>query len=364
MRRLAVLIGLLGAALAMAFAQTGGQITGEVSDPTGALVPNATVTVTNSVTNMARTTTTNTSGLYSFPALTPGMYQVKAVASGFQTAVTSDVELQVQQTARVDFTLTVGQSTQTLEVVANAALLTTENATVGTVIDGARIMELPLNGRSFFSLVALSTNVTYGFTAAAQASGRLGGSRGSLTIALSGGRATWENYTLDGVTNTDIDFNTYILQPSVDALQEFKVQTGIYPAEFGREAGQVNVSTKPGTNEYHGTASEFLRNDKLDARDYDFSSATRSATNPSPLSNPYRQNQYGYTLGGPIRIPKIFNGKNRLFFMSNYEGYKSRRVTTNYSGVLTPAMRNGDFSSILSAGFPLADALSRTGTYP
>jgi hypothetical protein len=364
MQRWALLIALEGVALVIASAQTGGQITGEVKDPSGASVPEATITVTNTATNVARTTTTNTAGLYSFPALTPGMYQVKAVASGFQTAVTNDVQLQVQQTARVDFSLTVGQSTQTLEVAANAALLATENATVGTVIEEQRIMELPLNGRSFFSLVALSPNVTYGFTAAAQASGRLGGSRGSLTIALSGGRATWENYTLDGITNTDIDFNTYILQPSVDALQEFKVQTGIYPAEFGREAGQVNVSTKPGTNEYHGTLSEFLRNDKLDARPYDFSSASRSATNPSPAKQPYRQNQYGYTLGGPIQIPKIYNGKNRLFFMSNFEGYKSRLTTSSIGTTLTAAMRTGDFSSILPAGYALADPTSRSGTYP
>ncbi len=174
----------------------------------------------------------------------------------------------MQQTARVDFVLTVGQATETIEVSAGAALLSTENATIGTVIDGARIAEMPLNGRSYFSLVALSPNVTTGFVAAAQASGRLGGSRGALTIAVTGGRSTWENYTLDGITNTDIDFNTYILQPSVDALQEFKVQSGIYPAEFGRELGQVNAATKPGTNEYHGSLWEFLRNDKLDAVPY------------------------------------------------------------------------------------------------
>ena len=142
------------------------------------------------------------------------------------------------------------------------------------------------------------------------------------------------------------------------------MQTGVYPAEFGREAGQVNVSTKPGTNTFHGTMSEFLRNDKLDARDYDFSAATRNATNPSPGRNPYRQNQYGYTLGGPVRIPKIFNGKNRLFFMSNWEGFKSRRTTTQYSGVLTQEMRSGDFSSIIPGGFRLADPLTRGGTYP
>ena len=286
MRRLAFLVLSLGVALGIVSAQTGGQITGEVKDQSGASVPDASVTVTNNATNVARTITTNSEGLYSFPALTPGMYQVKVVAQGFQAAVASDVQLQVQQTARMDFTLTVGQASQTIEVAANATLLATENTTVGTVIEEKRIMELPLNGRSFFSLVALSPNVTYGFVPAAQAAGRLGGTRGSLTIAVSGGRSTWENYTLDGITNTDIDFNTYILQPSVDALQEFKVQSGVYPAEFGRASGQVNVSTKPGTNEYHGTLSEFLRNDKLDARAYDFSSGMRSAANPSPAAAP------------------------------------------------------------------------------
>ncbi len=363
MQRSVFLIVLICVCAIWAPAQTLGDITGEVKDQSGALVPSASVTVTNPATNVARTTTTNSAGLYSFPGLTPGMYQVKASAPGFETVVKTGIELQVQQTARVDFALAVGQATQTVEVAANAALLTTENATVGTVIEQARITELPLNGRNFFSLVALSPNVTYGFTPAAQAGGRLGGSRSSLTIALSGSRSTWQNYTLDGVTNTDIDFNTYILQPSVDALQEFKVQTGIYPAEFGRDAGQVNVSTKPGTNEYHGTLVEFLRNEKLDAKDYDFASASRSATNPTPKKAPYRQNQYGYTLGGPVQIPKIFNGKNRLFFMSNFEGYKSRRTTTSLATVLTPAMRTGDFSAILAQA-PLADPDSRSGTYP
>ncbi len=318
LRKLCFAAFLLGAASGVAYAQTSGSITGEVTDASGAVVPDAAVTVSNMQTNVARQTVTNSSGLYSVPEVPPGLYSVKVVVQGFDTVVKNNIEIQVQQTARVDFALNLGHATQTVEVAANAAQLNTENATVGTVIEQARISELPLNGRSFFSLVALSPNVTYGFVAAAQASGRLGGSRGSLTIAVSGSRATWENYTLDGVTNTDIDFNTYIIQPSVDALQEFKVQTGMYPAEFGREAGQVNVSTKSGTNNYHGTMLEFLRNSELDAKDYDFNSASRSATNPSPGKAPYRQNQYGYTLTGPDSIPKLFNGKNKLFFMSNY----------------------------------------------
>jgi hypothetical protein len=361
MRTSLLIFGLLCAAVATAPAQTVGEITGEVRDQSGANAPNAAVTATNVATNVARSTVTNSAGVYSFPGLTPGIYSVKASAEGFQTMVKSNIELQVQQTARVDFVLSLGQSTQTIEVSATGALLSTEDATVGTVIEQRRIVDLPLNGRNFFSLVALSPNVQYGFTPAQQASGRLGGTRSTLTMSLSGARATWANYTLDGITNTDVDFNTYIVLPSVDALQEFKVQSGIYPAEFGREAGQINVSTKPGTNAYHGAVFEFLRNNRLDARSYDFLSSTRSATNPSPVSTPYRQNQYGFTLGGPVQIPKVFNGKNRLFFMSNFEGFKSRTTSTSIATTMTEAMRNGDFSQVPTV---LQDPLSRAGTPP
>src|SRR5579864_7695859 len=208
--------------LGLALAQTSGSITGEVKDQSGAMAPNASVTVTNSETNVARSTITDADGIYSFPDLTPGIYQVKVAAAGFATTVRSNIELQVQQTARVDFSLTLGQANQTIEVTSSGGLLSTENATVGTVIEEKRISELPLNGRTFFSLVALAPNVTFGFTPAQQASGRLGGSRSTLTMALSGARATWSNYTLDGVSNTDVDFNTYIVLPSVEALQEFK----------------------------------------------------------------------------------------------------------------------------------------------
>ena len=321
-------------------AQTFGEITGEVKDPSSAIVPGAMVTVTNTATNAVRSTVTNEAGLYSFPALVPGVYSVKVELTGFQSLVRNNIELQVQQVARVDFTLAVSQTSETVQVNEFAQLLTTESATVGTVISGNTIVDLPLNGRNFLQLVSLSPNVAYGFVAPGQAACRQGGTRANQNISISGMRGTWNNYTLDGIANTDPNFNLYVQLPSVDALQEFKVQSGIYPAEFGRSAGQVNVSTKPGGNDFHGTLFEFLRNDALDAKDYDFAGT-------SPAKNPYRQNQFGFALGGPVWIPKLFNGKNKLFFMANYEGYKSRRTVNALYTVPPDAWRNGDFSSLL-----------------
>lgn len=338
--------------------QTLGTVTGEVKDASGAMVAGAAVTVRNTATNGIRSVVTNEEGIYNVPALVPGMYDVKVEKSGFKSATRAPFELQVQQTARVDITLDIGSVSESVEVMGSAALLTTENATVGTVIETQRITDLPLNGRNFLSLVALSPNVTYGFAPAAQAAGRQGGTRSNVTMSLAGSRATWANYTLDGITNTDINFNLYIVLPSVEALQEFKVQTGIYPAEFGRAAGQINVSTKGGSNEFHGSAFEFLRNDRLDARPYFFKDP-ESPTQTAPEKAPYRQNQYGFTLTGPVRIPKIINGRNRLFFMSNYEGFKSRRTVTSFGTTMTDAMRKGDFSAVTTQ---LTDPFSRVKT--
>src|SRR5712691_5109822 len=348
MRQLLLVFG-LRLPIGVASAQTFGEITGEVKDQSGAIAPGVSITATNTATNAVRGTRTNEAGIYSFPAMTPGTYQLKVEAAGFQPMVRSNVELQVQQTARIDFTLVVGQASQTIEVSSAAALLTTESATVGTVIEEKRITEMPLNGRDFLQLVALSPNVTYGFQAPNQAVGRQGGTRATENIAIAGMRGTWNNYTLDGVANTDVNFNLYIQLPSVDALQEFKVQTGIYPAEFGREASQINVSTKPGTNDYHGALFEFFRHSDLDARPYDF-----IGTNPAKA--PFRWNQYGFTLGGPIRIPKLFNGRNRLFFMSNFEGFKSRRADQGLYTTAPDSWRHGDFSSFST---PLYDPLTR-----
>src|SRR5215213_8319755 len=262
-----------------AFAQTLGTITGEVKDSTGGVVPGATVTVTNTATNATRTTQSNAVGLYDFPALPPGTYKVKSELEGFRT-VERDLELQVQQTARVNFTLELGTISEMATVTAMSPLVETTNATIGTVIENRRIVELPLNGRNYLQLVALSPNVSAEFAGAGQSGDRQGGTRANQQLSISGQRREFNYYTLDGVDNTDVNFNTYIFLPSVDALEEFKVQTGVYSAEFGRAAGQVNVVTKSGSNAFHGTVFEFHRNDKFDARPYAFTAAQAAAPKP------------------------------------------------------------------------------------
>ncbi|MEX2264932.1 MAG: carboxypeptidase-like regulatory domain-containing protein [Bryobacteraceae bacterium] len=336
--RFVTLLTVLFTSAAPGFGQTFGEITGEVRDSSGAAVQGATVIVTSQATGASRSVTTNEAGVYSFPALQPGSYGLKVEMPGFRTIARGDLGLQVQQTARADFTLEIGQVTEVVEVSGGAALLTTENATVGTVIENRRIVDLPLNGRNFLQLVALSPNVSFGFGSGGS-TGAQGGLRSSTMISVSGQRAAFNHFTLDGLENTNVEANTYVFLPSIDALQEFKVQSGIYPAEFGRASSQINVSTKAGGNDYHGTLYEFLRNEKLDATNYAF-------TTFRPERDPFRWNQYGFTLGGPVWIPKVFDGRNRLFFMSNFEGFRDRKQLRRVANVPSSAMREGNFGGI------------------
>src|SRR6058998_320369 len=331
-------------------AQTDGSISGVIRDASGAVIPGAMVTVTNPATNQVRSAISNEAGVYNFPVLQPGKYNIKVELPGFRTITQNDVELQVQFAARIDFTLQVGDVSQTVEVEGAAALIATENATVGTVIENKSIVEMPLNGRNFLQLVSLSPNVSYGFSDSTQAITRQGGQRAQQNISVAGQRSEFNHFTLDGVENTDVNFNTYVFLPSIDALQEFKVQTGIFPAEFGRATTQINVSTKPGTNQFHGSVFEFHRNDKLDAKQYAF-------TSNRPPKDPFKWNQYGFTLGGPVWIPKLFKGQDRLFFMSNFEGFRERRATRGFFNVPSAAMREGNFSELAA---PIYDPLDRT----
>src|SRR5437870_11676453 len=320
------------------FAQTQAGISGVIRDASSAVIPGATVTVTNPATNFSRSVVSNEAGVYNFPVLQPGGYNIKVELPGFRAITQNDVELQVQQAARIDFTLQVGEVSQTVEVSGTAALIATENATVGTVIENKRIVDMPLNGRNFLQLASLSPNVSYGFTTAGQEDQRQGGSRASQNIAVAGQRSAFNHFTLDGVENTDVNFNTYVILPSIDALQEFKVQTGIFPAEFGRATTQINASTKPGTNQFHGTVFEFLRNDKLDAKQYAF-----AGERPKDA---FKWNQYGFTVGGPVTIPGLYKGTDRLFFMSNFEGFRERRLSRALYSVPSVKMRGGDFSEL------------------
>src|SRR6185369_7605298 len=200
--------------------------------------------------------------------------------------------------------------------------------------------ELPLNGRQYLNLVALAPNVNVLSPSAGQAAARQGGDRAQQSISTGGQRIFFNYYTLDGVSNMDPNFNTYIALPSIDAIQEFKVQTGVYPAEYGHQSTQVNVVTKSGGNAFHGSLFEFLRNDGLDAKPYAFTSVR-------PAKSPFKWNDFGFEVDGPVHIPGLFDGRDKLFFMTNFEGLRRRQTTQATFTVPTAKMFAGDFSEIL-----------------
>ncbi len=338
-----------------AFGQTLGSITGETADATGAVVPGVSITVTNEGNSAVRSVSSNDAGVYAFPSLQPGTYTLRAEKSGFKLWIRPEIELHVQQAVRIDIAMELGPIAESIRVEASDTQITTDNATVGTVIENRRIVELPLNGRNYLQLVSLSPNVSTGFTGQGQASARQGGIRAGQTISVGGQRTNFNHYTLDGVENTDPNFNTFIVMPSVDALEEFKVQTGVYPAEFGRQSSQINVVTKSGTNRYHGTLFEFLRNDKFDATSYAFTALR-------PAKDPFKWNQYGFTLAGPVRIPRLFNGKDKLFFMGNYEAYRKRGSVTGLFSLASNSIQSGDFSGVSAKLFdPTSHVLGADG---
>ncbi|HVE58844.1 MAG TPA: carboxypeptidase regulatory-like domain-containing protein [Pyrinomonadaceae bacterium] len=338
---ISVLVGaLLFTVFAVAIqAQTQGEITGLVTDSSDKVIPGANVTVMNKATGAVRKVTTNSEGLYAFPSLPPGVYELKVEQNGFKISHVDNIRLEVQQSARIDVALEVGQVGETVTIESTPALLNTENSTVGTVIENRIVTELPLNGRQYLNLVALSPNANVLAPAAGQAGARQGGERAQQSISAGGQRIFFNYYTLDGVNNTDVNFNTYVALPSIDAIQEFKVQIGVYPAEYGYQSTQVNVLTKSGGNTYHGALFEFLRNDRFDAKQYQFTTAKPK--------NPFKWNDYGFEVDGPVRIPFLFNGKDKLFFMANYEALRRRQSVLNTFTVPTTKMFAGDFSELL-----------------
>jgi hypothetical protein len=315
------------------YGQQFGEITGSTTDASGAVVVGATISVINTATQQVRTAASNDSGIFSVPYLVPGSYTVRAQKEGFKVSTRASVEVQVGDVIRADFSLELGEISQQVEVTGAAEQLNTESSAMGSVVGARQIVDLPLNGRDYLSLVTLNPNAT-AESAPIGAAGLQGGVRAATTISIAGQRLEYNHYTLDGAENTDPNFNSYIIHPSVDALQEFRVQTGIYSAEFGRGASQINVNTIPGTNQFHGAVFEFLRNSYFDAKQWAQVGA----------KNPFHRNDYGFTLDGPVVIPKLINGRNRLFFMANFEALRDATVAQQKSSVATDAMRAGNFS--------------------
>ncbi len=330
-----LLIGICIFIAALAFpasAQTpSGEISGTVVDASGSVLPGVRVTLTNAATNAIRLTQSNETGVYVFPAVPPGNYNLKVELEGFSTAQQTNINVQVGSANRFPFTLAIGQLTDVVSVVADTPVIQTQNASIGTVIENRSIVELPLNGRNYLQLASLIPGATTNGPASAQGQQRMGGQRNSFSLNVAGQRIHFNHYSLDGIENTDLNFNSYMLLPSVDALEEFKVESGIFGAEFGRAVAQINASTKSGTNAFHGTVFEFVRNAKMDAKNF-FDPQDK----PIP---PFTRNQYGTTLGGPVI-------SNKLFFMFNWEGLREKKSLTNNASLPLSAWRTGDFSNL------------------
>jgi Carboxypeptidase regulatory-like domain len=337
-QRLSCLVFVLCVVTAQSQAQTtNGSMNGTVTDPSGSAVPDVQIKVTNKDTGAERTVTSSDTGSYTVPQLPPGTYDVTAQKSGFATENRPNVQLLVNQSATLDFKLSLSSVSETIEVTGAAPQLNTTNATLGDVVQHQQIVDLPLNGRNFTQLTLLTPG------AAPQESGqqnaftvKLGA--GAISPSVNGQRGQQNNFTMDGVLNNAIFTDIWAVSPPPDALQEFNVQSHMTDAQFSISSGaNINIVTRSGTNEFHGSAWEFFRNDVLDARNF-FDRA----------KPPYRQNQYGVTFGGPVRLP-FFNGKDNTWFEGYWEGFRSAQSLSYFASVPTAAMRGGDFSGILGA---------------
>ncbi len=312
-----------------------GTIVGTVNDPNGAVISNASIVLTNQATGFTRTTTTNSSGQYVASSIPTGLYTITAEIPGFQRLVQSGLQLSTAETITANLVLKVGDVKETIEVKATAPLVQDQSATVSSLVTNQQILEMPLNGRTFTSLILLSPGTYSG------SSNNLTSSpyaiRGSTNISVNGSSPQNNSYLIDGIFNRNLWLNTLIMVPTVDSIQEFRVLTSNYSAEYGASAGAITVvQTKSGSNSFRGSAYEFLRNDKLDANTF-FNNRLGA---PKPA---FRRNEFGTTFGGPIR-------HDSLFFFGDYQGLRIRQPVTITSTIPGLAQRNmvltGDFSGL------------------
>jgi hypothetical protein len=351
------LAGLLFGARALYAQVDAGSILGTVTDASGAVISGATVTLTNEGTAASLATTTGSDGLYKFSPVKIGSYKIDVVLQGFQPMTAKGVVVNIGANVVQDFALRPGSVSQTVEVTAAAPLLESQSAAVGQVVDSRSVNDLPLNGRNFTFLAQIAAGVN-----TPQADTR--GNAASGAFAANGLRPAQNNYLLDGIDNNSdtVDFlngTNYIVLPPVDAVQEFKVQTSDFSAEFGRSGAAVlNATIRSGTNDFHGTLWEFFRNDVLDAADF-FENAGNIK------KGALQQNQFGVAAGGPVVIPHVFNGRNKLFIFGDYEGFRRVQGTVLTGTVPTVAERESGFTNFQdlisgqSNGKPGTDILGR-----
>ncbi len=314
---------------------TAGLVTGTITDSSGAVVPSATISVTNQGTGQTRATTTDSSGTYVIPQLLPGVYTLTVTGPGFGKEERTNVQLQVNQNATINFVLKISSSSQTVQVTGAPPALNATSATLSDVIGHEETVDLPLNGREFTQLTLLAPG-TAPIENAQQKSFTVSLGQGGISPSVNGQRGYQNNFTMDGVLNNALFTNVWMISPPPDALQEFNVQSHITDAQFGISSGaNINIATRAGTNAFHGAGWEFARNAIFDARDY--FDKTRL---------PYSQNQYGLYLGGPVLMPG-FHGRGNTWFSGYWEGFRASQSLTYFASTPTAAMRTGDFSAIL-----------------
>jgi Carboxypeptidase regulatory-like domain len=343
------------------FAQAvNGAFHGTITDSTGAVIPGAQVEARNLGSGATRDVTSDEKGFYTITDLAPGHYSLRITSKGFQTLSRPDVELQVSQDAEVNDVLTVGQATEIVEVTAAPAMLTTTSSTLGQVIGNKDAVDLPLNGRQFTQLILLTPG------AAPIEGGQQNGfsihiAGGGLAPAVNGQNGGQDSFTLDGVINNHPYIQVYVIAPPPDALEEFKTQNHISDAQFSFSSGaNVNIVTKTGSDKLHGDLWEFVRDDVLNSANY----IDNLTGTPKPS---YLQNQYGFTVGGPVMFPHLYDGRrNNTHWFGFWEGFKSDQGITGLAGNPTATELSGDFSDLLtgaqattSTGAPAYDALGR-----
>jgi len=334
------------------------ELSGTVLDSSGAVVTNANVTATNTSTNVSRKTVSDSSGNYLIPLLPPGTYDLSVEATGFRKLVQSGITLEINQQARLDLTLQVGQVTEVTEVTAQAPLLQSDASSLGTVVNQKLVNQLPLNGRNFIQLATLSPGVNgvgYSASGTIMSGTRPDDRRPGTEIFSNGNREGSNNFLYDGIDDNERLTLSIVLRPAVEAVQEFKIQTNLYSADIGRNSGAVvDVITKSGTNKLHGSLFEFLRNSAMDSRNFFSPKGTAFPT--------FRLNQFGGSLGGPVVIPKLYNGHDRTFFFVDYEGYRRDSQNLILGNVPTMRMRSGDFGETAAIYDPTSTVANPSGS--